>query len=464
MAVIPQGVIIALGSAGLVGGVPAWKSAVGFADPLTFVAPNRWQLTLDSPIAADDGDIIVTGRNGFQVDTIRVSDTALEIQTYDGAGAGIGAFDIVVSRVPIIAPGVVPNADPTGVPFSPASDLFTPPMYIVSPTVPTPTGAFATFAAAQAAAVADGFGGLGNPQATIVVLTGDYTENVVPIPGIHFISWDQMRQAIPDGVPARARTRLQGVAGAAAVTFTPPAGGDYSDVYVCWNGIDVAGFAGQPAVRFNGVNAGGLNLANCNLSTVGANALDISNTGNTALSRVSEFNVKNFTNGGTAPIAQGGDCFLACESSSLEVSNPAVSFGYVITGGAARFDSCFIENHAVVQNAGVTFSDTEILGNAGGVVTCDVGSTVIMPSGRLLGVGNPQVSGAGSFTFGCIAVAPFAGDWSTVTTRAQLDVGQVVAGAVGVVWAATVPQTTQLAINRIAAAVAAGVPIAAPIP
>jgi len=118
MAIVPDQYTQALASVGVVAGAPALKSSVGISAPIVFVAPGTWIVELDQPLAAGDAVIVVNGRNGWSARYRVLSPTTIEVTTYDATGIGLGAWDLVVGQVPLVAPPVSPDADPLGVPIT----------------------------------------------------------------------------------------------------------------------------------------------------------------------------------------------------------------------------------------------------------------------------------------------------------------------------------------------------------
>jgi len=459
VSVTPDSITQAAASIGLVAGVPAVKSAIGLAEPLTFIAPNIFRLTLQEPVSSDAACIQATGRNGWLAQPRRISDTVIEVLTVDGAGPGIGAFDLVVFRVPLIAPPTSPDPDPLGAPFGSGGISFTPPVYFVTPILPTPPGMYPSVTAAIAAAVLDGYGGpLPTDRALVCVLPGRYADNIVLVSGIDVAIFNSGGGRIGQAV-------ISPLANADVISFTPPAGGDSTNTSVAWSGIDLENGT-EPArcVSLLGSEAGRLVMHDCAVrsTTVGVEPIFIANT---------------FA--GPAPsllIASEVDV----ESDLVPcVLQDATNLADVL------WQSCFLtrvdgETNVAYEydgGAGVQFADVQIVGQvsynagggpqtaicndlnvrSGGLPCFDLGpgifNAVVLNSAALDNSSNPVVVGAGATIFGFV-LTPTVGGVLPFGTPLVTATGQAFFATAPANWVAPDPGSNAEAINRIAAALA----------
>lgn len=439
----------------------AFKQQRGFLS-VAFVAPNSFDLTLESALGADEINIKAQGRNGFLATAARVSDTVIRVTTIDGAGATPGAFDVVVTRVLRLAAAVVPPADPAGVPFGGGLDV-TPPVFIVAPAALGLPNTYATPSLAQAAAVAAGYGGVAPVERALVLwLPGRYDDNLVAVAGIDHAAWDQQR---------RSTCLLRPVAGSGlpALRFTPPAGSDSQTTYVAWNGIDIenATEAADPAVLFDGATGATLRMQNCRVTSV-QHALQLANTFLAAGDRsVIELTDVTLTGEAGRPIFQTGEVRHALNRVLLQCTNPGASaIAAEINGGDGTWRSVNTIGRVELSGTALVYTWTEVnvvaFAGLGGPLVANVGAIVRHISGSLSGDA-PVASGTGGYFLGLVtfpgAVGP---NFLATTALAPLPKGCLLTGAAGVVWAVTVPEEIEEALNRIAAVVA--VLNAAPIP
>lgn len=474
--ITPNAVIVAMGSAGLVAGVPAWKSVVGFADPLTFIAPNRWVLTLSEAIAADDADVIAQGRNGWLANVVRVSDTSWEVQTMDGNGPGIGAFDVIASRVPVVAAGTTPDPDPLGVPIGGGGvSAFSPNVYFVTPTLPLPPGMFSTIGAAQAQAVIDqpALGGPGEyPRALVVVFPGSYPERVTMLAGIDIIAWDQKRaQQTRIAPPVGPGTGL--------LRFTPPVGSDPATTHASWRGIDIVGAdPAEPMIVLDGADPATLFLSEHRVTGLGSATLQVLNSGpfpsrpRVIGQRVTFENDAGVVLQCTAGVAsvELSNCELARTDS---IDNPCIVLtGNVAPGPDVSLVRCevrgFVQNDdgsIVLALCGTQTATVPVLAANNPAA---ISSQVIFGALISGAAGQPLVSGIGGFQHLLVGVIPTGVQPFALTLNGGAGPGDSIPAsltstAFAALFVAPPPQTIDEALIRIAAAVFAGAP-GGPIP
>lgn len=443
-------------------GTAAFKGQRGFVS-LAFVAPNNFDLTLEAPLGADEINIRALGRNGFAATATRVSDTVVRVSTYDGGGQNPGAFDLEVKRVLRLAGAVVPPADPAGIPFAGGLDV-TPPVFVVAPAALGLPNTYPTGSAAQAAAVAAGYGGVAPTNRALVLwLPGAYEDNIVAVAGIDHAAWDQQRQSTVVVRPVPGSS-------APVFSFTSPAGSDSTTTYVAWNGIDIenATEVGDPAVELAGLTGCTLRMQNCRVTSV-FHAVLLSNSflaaGDRSVLELTDVLLQGET--GRPLLEAGGEVRHAFSRVSLQCTSPGASaIAAEINGGDGNWRQ--VRTIGRVEFSGTalayTWTDTDIIAFAGlgGPIVANGGAIIRHVSGSVSGDA-PVASGTGAYFCGLVSMPGAIGPgYFTPTTFGAFPKGCQLTGAVGVVWAGNTPQEIQEAIDRIAAIVA--VLNAAPIP
>lgn len=437
----------------------AFKNQRGFSG-LAFVAPNIYNLTLAQGLGADEQVIKVSGRNGFHAEPTRISDTVIRVETTDGSGPAPGAFDIDVLKLVQLGSHITPPADPAGTPFGPAL-VVTPPVYIVAPAALALPNTYATPSLAQAAAVADGYGGVAPAsRALILWLPGTYADNLVAVPGIDHAAWDQTAEGATVLVPVPG-------SGLPALTFTPPALSDTITTSISWTGIDIVNNteAADPCVLFDGALGATLRIANATISS----AFDAIQPANTFIAGADRAllvldNVRLVAEAGAAIFQVG-----AVRHRFSNVTMQRLAAPWVVCqlgGGEGTWRNVVMTGEFVAGAAAGAFSwfDVTCVG-LGGLVTMLMDAPCIIRhwSGSHINSVNPTVQGTGHYLAGCVAGPEgIPGPFCTTTTYTSQPKATEMLGAVGVVWVGAAPQDSDEALNRIAAFLATTA--AAPIP
>lgn len=471
MSITPDQYTEVLASFGLVAGVPAVKSGVGIVEPIGFVAPGSWTITLSAAVAQDAAVLLAVGRNGWLASARRLSDTVVEVTTYDGNGPGVGAWDLLVGRVPLVVSPVSPDPDPVGVPIGGGGGTpFSPPVYWVTPISPPPAGQFNSIGAAIAQAQADGYGGVPLPaqgRALVMVLPGRYLERITLVQGIDVCALPQIRNF-------QTQVRSPGGAPGPLLTLTPAAGGNGSADYVSWRGVDVVPAAGDTGILIDGAGTtqrGKLYISQCSVEGAGraihcTNAADVS--GGRSELRSENVTYRVTVEGGPPAMEFSGtmDCEFVDSfvRQGTSFDNIAILMASVSVGSVnVRFNQLELDgvySNPAPGNGQVTFALARL--RAGITPPIVTGNTTLLSTlcgNVLLASVNPVVTGVGSFVWALVTTppppgAPFA---ATLNGGAGAVAGRIPVGfatAVPAAWVAPAPQDQNVAIDRIAAVVA----------
>ena len=412
MAVFVQNLVSALASVAAAG---SFVHNDGFAT-VANTGPGVYLLTMNSPVDVDQIDILCSARGGYACGGRYVNPSQIEIRTADSTGPVNAPFDVFVTRSPL-ASDVIPLPDPVanwtaggGV------SSFTPNVYMVTPTLPTPPGMFATIGAAIAQAQLDGFGGITEyPRALVVVFPGTYPERVDLVPGIDVTAWIQVRgfqtRIAPPPGP-----------GTGVLRFIPPPGGAPQTTHVTWRGIDVFGSDPlEPMFSFEGADPGKIYMSQCSLEGAGSQSIRCFNssapvpgTGRSEL-RLEKVTMRNsagtcFQLTGTFADCELTDCFMRRDDS---IDFDAIDIlGNVAPGPNLRLNRCEIDgvtsNTDGVLASGLSQHRTAavpvvVAGNPAPGIPNTTLLTCLLLSGA---AGQPLVAGAGTFLNANCGVAP----------------------------------------------------------